>query len=218
MTPGRCLGGVLVAAVGFTITGCGGESSSAARPSVTPLPTIEHATSAAPTLTTDERLKPDVRYADATDFDPPVSVAVPTGHWYPYLRGNGALSLRVATGPGEDQALGRGVEVVQASGTVPGVINQLFSSDALHAGRAHSFSVAGLAGRWYDVAIVRKSELSKPDALLGEQVEPAQGMRVFAFGKNGSVIVALVLTEHHSDLVGFLPEATKVVKALRVGG
>ena len=216
MAPRRRTVSLIAATIGLTATACGGGSTSGLAPSGSTSPTTDHSTSAAPGLATDERLKPGVRYTDASDFTPPVSLAVPTGHWYPYLRGNGALSLRVASGPAEGQAVGKGIEVVQESGTVAGVINELFSSQALHPGKAHSFSVAGQPGRWYDVTITRKADLAKPPSLAGEQVDPAEGLRVFAIGGDGSALVALVITDHRADLAGFLDEATHVVNSFRI--
>src|SRR5947209_15281625 len=86
MAPRRRTVSLIAATIGLTATACGGGSTSGLAPSGSTSPTTDHSTSAAPGLATDERLKPGVRYTDASDFTPPVSLAVPTGHWYPYLR------------------------------------------------------------------------------------------------------------------------------------
>lgn len=208
----------LMLAAAATAAGCGGSAGSDLATG-TPSPSSTPPASAGPTLQPDERLSPGVRYDDTSDFDPAISFAVPNRHWYAYLRGNGALSLRVATGPAEADAVGKGIEIVQVSGTIDEAFRQLFGARVLRSGEAHVLRVANGQGQWRDVTVLHRAALSMPASLDGEQVDPGEGVRVFAINDGGSTTaLALVITDARADLDAFLPEATSVVKSLRIAG
>jgi hypothetical protein len=204
---------VPVVVTALALAGCGHSSTPRAS---APTRTTASSAPAAPAPVTDQQLAPHVRYVDSSDFSPPVSFEVPDEQWFPYLRGNGALSLRLATGPAESQALGKGIEVVQATGTLPAVLAQLFSSSALRPGPAHPVTIGGQQGRWYDVTIVSRAELAQPESLAGEQVDPAEGLRVYALSGSGTVVLALVTADKAAALPAFLPEASRVVMSLGI--
>jgi hypothetical protein len=207
----------LSAAIALGVTGC--SSSGSAHPSVTSPPsTSGPAPSASPSseqsLATDEQLDPVIRYSAPSDFEPAFTFKVPSSHWYPYLRGGSALNLREAKSASEQDAQ-NGIEIVGDSGSLAKIVHSLLTSSALRAGPQHPLKIGGRSAVWFDVTIRLSATLHAPASLDGEQVEPGQGLRVYAISGASASVLFLVFAPK-AKLTVFLPQARALIRSVRV--
>jgi hypothetical protein len=91
----------------------------------------------------------------------------------------------------------------------------LLSTKALHAGKQHRVTIGGRPARWFDVAVARAGALQAPDALAGEQVDPAHPMRVYAVSGGQASLLFLIFAAP-TQREAFLPRAEELVRSVRV--
>lgn len=205
----------LSAAITLGTTGCSssGSGNPPAASSAATSHTITSASpSSAPTLENDQQLDPTTRYAAPPDFQPAFTFEVPSSDWYPYLRGGSAMNLREAKSAEEDTPTS--IEIVGDDGSLATIVHALLATNALTAGSQHRIKISGRPAVWFDVTIRRSATLHTPAALDGEQVDPGQGLRVYATsGANASVLFLVFAPK--AQLTDFLPHARRLIDSLR---
>lgn len=212
--------GSLVVALSVTLTlsltGCTSSGSSNPPPAssaATNQPVTSASSSATPVLEDDQPLDPGTRYPAPADFQPAFTFQAPSSHWYPYLRGGSAMNLREAKSADEDTPTS--IEIVGDNGSLPEIVHALLSSSALRAGSQHRIKIGGRPGLWFDVTIRRSATLHAPASLDGEQLDPGQGLRVYAAsGADASVLFLVLAARTH--LAEFLPHARRLIASVRL--
>jgi hypothetical protein len=135
--------------------------------------------------------------------------------WYPYLRGGDALSLRVATGPAESDALGYGIELVAADESIKAMLRDVLSNKALEPTSRRAEVLGGHRAVVVDVRVTRRGSLDAPPSLSGEQVDPGEGLRVYVFRGSEEAFAALVIADHSRDLATIERLARPVLASIR---
>jgi hypothetical protein len=207
----------LSSALAIGVTGC--SSSGRGQPPTTPRGSTTSAiapssSSSAPALEDDEQLEPGTRYAAPPDFQPAFTFTVPSNHWYPYLRGGSAMNLREASSVSDESAQ-TGIEIVGDSSTLTEAVHSLLSSDALRAGSQHRLEIGGRPALWFDVTIRRSATLHEPASLDGQQVDPGQGLRVYATSGAGGSVLFLAFAPK-TRLAAFVADAQALVSSVRL--
>jgi hypothetical protein len=134
--------------------------------------------------------------------------------WYPYLRGNGALSLHIGTSPAEGDDVGLGIELIAADETPAAMVNDILSSSALQVISSKRAGFPRPGTRVLELRVIKNAELHKPNSLSGELVDPGQGLRAYVFAGHGQTLAAVVVADRRSELPSFLPEAAEVLHTL----